>query len=142
MRSPAATRHALEFNMTPMIDVTFLLIVFFITSSHLAQQEATVELNLPRASSGRDEPERPARRVTLNVLAEGRVLLGSDPVDVDTLQQKLQYEQRADRATSEPLEVRIRADRSVPYRVVEPLLLTCARSGVWNVSFAVVEAQP
>ena len=37
------------------------------------------------------------------------------------------------------LEVRIRSDRTVPYRIVEPLMVACARSGVWRVTFAVVE---
>jgi hypothetical protein len=36
------------------------------------------------------------------------------------------------------LEVRIRGDRSVPYRVIEPLLVSCAEAGVWNVGFVVV----
>jgi biopolymer transport protein ExbD len=35
------------------------------------------------------------------------------------------------------LEVRIRSDRSVAYANVEPILLACARAGIWNVSFAV-----
>ena len=38
--------------MTPMIDVTFLLIIFFLVSSHLAQQELQVDLELPAAASG------------------------------------------------------------------------------------------
>ena len=37
--------------------------------------------------------------------------------------------------------VRIRGDQSVPYREIEPILLACARAGVWNVTFAVVEKQ-
>jgi hypothetical protein len=37
------------------------------------------------------------------------------------------------------LEVRVRADRSVPYRMVTPILLACAEAGIWNVTFAVVE---
>jgi biopolymer transport protein ExbD len=35
------------------------------------------------------------------------------------------------------LEVRIRTDRLVPYRVIEPIMVACARSGVWKVTFAV-----
>ena len=39
------------------------------------------------------------------------------------------------------LQVRIRSDRSVPYRFVEPILLACARAGIWDVSFAVYRAE-
>ncbi len=41
-----------DFNMTPMIDVVFLLIIFFLVSTHLAKQEAQLELPLPVAESG------------------------------------------------------------------------------------------
>jgi len=46
------SRGSLGFNMTPMIDVVFLLIIFFLVSSHLAQQETQLELDLPEATSG------------------------------------------------------------------------------------------
>ena len=39
-------------NLTPMIDVTFLLIIFFLVSSHLAKQENFLPLELPVAGSG------------------------------------------------------------------------------------------
>ena len=39
----------------------------------------------------------------------------------------------------QPLDVRIRSDRTVPYEVIEPLLLACARSGVTRVKFPVLQ---
>ena len=36
------------------------------------------------------------------------------------------------------LEVRIRGDRGVLYSRVEPVLLACVQSGIWNVAYAVV----
>ena len=44
-------------NMTPLIDVVFLLIIFFLVSSQLARQEANIELELPEASTGSAPPE-------------------------------------------------------------------------------------
>ena len=38
-------------------------------------------------------------------------------------------------------EVRIRSDRSVPYRFVEPVMIACARAGAWNVTFAVIRKE-
>ena len=53
MQVPSSTtsRGEVGFNMTPMIDIVFLLIIFFIVSSHLARQETQLELALPAASS-------------------------------------------------------------------------------------------
>ncbi len=67
--------------MTPMIDVVFQLIIFFLVASHLARQETQVEVDLPTAASGHQEDEQPElRRVVVNVLpgigTDGRVQVG------------------------------------------------------------------
>ncbi len=136
MRLPTSIRRrAIGINMTPMIDVVFLLIIFFLVSSHLARQETQLELELPRAASGQEPAEVHRPRVTVNVTADGTLLLGSTPLEPDELQVRLQHERQ--RAGDE-LEVRIRGDRGVPYQFVEPVLLAAARAGVWNVSIAVI----
>jgi biopolymer transport protein ExbD len=128
-------RGAIGVNMTPMIDVVFLLIIFFLVSSHLAKQEIDVELALPRAASGdANETDRP--RATINVLADGQILLAGRPVDRRQLGRRIGFEIAKH---AEPLEVRIRADRGVPYQMVAPILRTCADAGAWNVEFAVLE---
>ena len=135
MRLPAQTRRGDPgFNMTPMIDVVFLLIIFFLLSSHLARQESQLPLPLPLAGSGLEPDNDPAPRVTINVLSKGDLLLAGKPVLSDQLQRRLSVES-AERGKQ--LEVRIRSDRSVPYRYVEPILLACAKSDIWNVTFAV-----
>lgn len=124
----------LGFNMTPMIDVVFLLIIFFLVSSHLAKQEAQMQLPLPVAESGSVDAETESRRVTINVLDDGRLLLAGRAVRSTELVERLR-DKIADAGSD--LEVRIRSDRTVEYRYVEPIMLACARSGIWNVTFAV-----
>ena len=126
----------IEFNMTPLIDVVFLLIIFFLVSSHLARQETQLELELPTAASGDPDPDYSRPRVTINVRPDGEVLLGNSSATPEEIARRLRYEREH---TADELEVRIRGDRSVPYAVVEPILLACVDAGVWNVSFAVVE---
>jgi biopolymer transport protein ExbD len=123
-------------NMTPMIDVVFLLVIFFLVSSNLAQQESQYELDLPLAASGMSPGATEQRSVTINVLADGRVLLAGRTVDDAQLESRLRNE--ASRV-GQDVEVRIRTDRAVPYRAVEQVLLACARAGVWNVKFAVYQ---
>lgn len=139
MRVPTyAAREGLSFNMTPMIDIVFLLIIFFIVSSHLARQETQLELALPAAASGHEPVDDDTRRLVVNVSASGEIQLAGGALSGDELGQKIQFESQ--RARGE-LEVRIRGDRGVPYRVVEPILVACARAGVWKVTFAVVERE-
>ncbi len=136
---PARARGGLGFNMTPMIDVVFLLIIFFLVSSHLAQQETQLELDLPTAASGERPAEDEIRRVVVNVVPDGgplpRLQVGSKAVAPEDLDRLIGYESRQ---AGGKIEVRIRADRRVPYRVVEPIMIACARAGVWKVTFAVV----
>lgn len=135
MRPPQRHRAApVRVNMTPMIDVTFLLIIFFLLSSRLAQQETQLELDLPTAASGRQAVDDERPRLSVNVQSDGSVMLGSTETPPEEMGRRLRIERER---LGSGLEVRIRADRSVPYDVVEPILLACAEADIWNVTFAV-----
>ena len=123
-----------------MIDIVFLLIIFFLVSSHLARQEVQAEVNLPKAETGADAIETNASRVTINLTRSGDayvIRLGSEPVNALDLENRLRHEIESGR----DLEVRIRADRAVPYAEVQPVMLACAKAGVWNVAFAVIQRE-
>jgi biopolymer transport protein ExbD len=140
MRIPARVADtAVGFNMTPMIDVVFQLIIFFLLSSHLAKQETQLALPLPVAESG--APAAPGERpqLTINVLADGTLLVANRPLAAEALF-KLLVERSAAHGTA--LEVRIRGDRRVPYDRVEPVLRACAQAGIWNVAYGVHARSP
>jgi biopolymer transport protein ExbD len=139
MRPPQVHRRSsLRVNMTPMIDVTFLLIIFFLLSSHLAQQETQLELDLPAAASGRQAVDDERPRLTVNLQHDGAIILGSTPTMPEEITGRLRIERER---LGNDLEVRVRADRSVPYSSVQPILLACADAGIWNVTFAVVKRE-
>src|SRR6478672_5565372 len=135
MRVPARTISGeVGFNMTPMIDIVFQLIIFFLLSSHLAKQETQLALPLPAAASGTAAPPSDRPRLTVNVLGDGMLLVGNHPIRADDLITLLR-ERRA--VHGDELEVRIRGDRSVLYSRVEPVLAACVEAGIWNVAYAV-----
>ncbi|QDU54539.1 ExbD/TolR family protein [Aeoliella mucimassa] len=129
-------RKPVSMNMTPMIDVVFLLIIFFLVSSHLAQQETQMELDLPTASTGDESVETHTERITINLKADGTVLLGASEATLAELDTRLAYERGQ---AGRPLEVRIRADQGIAFGEVKPVLVACAKAGIWDVSFAVTE---
>jgi biopolymer transport protein ExbD len=124
--------------MTPMIDIVFLLIIFFLVSSHLARQEAQMDLPLPIADSGTKADDIKGRRLTLNVTIDGAMILAGRRVTREELGARLAA---ALEAANGELEVRIRSDREVPYRHVAPIMLSCARSGIWNVTIGVYRTE-
>ena len=135
---PNIGRSPVGFNMTPLIDVVFQLIIFFLVSSHLAKQEVQLELPLPWAKSGREPAEVDVPRITINVLADEELTLNGRPVTVESLRERLSAARNEE---GDDLEVRIRSDRNVPFRRIEPILLACARAGIWNVKFAVYRSE-
>lgn len=139
MRVPSsATSASVGINMTPMIDVVFQLIIFFLVTNHLVKQEEQLQLPLPVAASGSEPVEEDIPRLTINVLEDGTLMLAGRTLTPDDLRNRLRDKVR-EIGTS--LQVRIRSDRGVPYRFVEPILLACAGAGVWDVSFAVYRAE-
>ena len=137
MRIPEGRKpKSLRFNITPLIDVTFLLIVFFVMTSQMISDEAAVELTLPRERSGESFEEDDKGKIVVNVESADVFYFGARRVDVDELRERLLREKaRATRETA----VRIRANRDVPYGAIEPILILCAQTGFTDVSFAVVE---
>ncbi|RMG36252.1 MAG: biopolymer transporter ExbD [Planctomycetota bacterium] len=136
MRIPTELRqHGLQFNITPLIDVVFLLIIFFLAASHLARNEASEPVELPEASQAASERNLP-HRLVITVRADGTLIVSGRPLAAGQLDRVL-LEGRAT-AGDRPFEVRIRADRRVPYERVEPILIACARHGIRRVGFAVL----
>ncbi len=135
MKPPVRHRsRGLGFNITPMIDITFLLVIFFLVASHWSRQEIDVELNLPTAQSGREPIDDQTPRVTVNVLADGATMLGGQHVERDELAARLRVENAKHDGG---LEVRLRADRDTPFAHIEPVLKTCADAGITNANFSV-----
>lgn len=138
MRVPAiGSRHELRVNMTPMIDVVFLLIIFFLVSSHLARQESQFPLPLPDAESG-EQADAKTDRVVVNLLRDGTLLFSGRKVTPDEFLRRLRNEVAE---AGNDLEVRIRSDRGVAFRFVQPILLSVSKAGVRKVTFAVTRRE-
>jgi len=123
-----------DFNMTPMIDVVFLLIIFFLVSSHLAKQEVQMQLPLPDARSGTQAEDSQLPRLVVNISAGGQIRMAGRQLTLEQFQERLVKRREK---YGQDLEVRIRSDRSVPYRNINPVMRRCAETGIWNVTFAV-----
>jgi len=125
----------LKFNITPLIDIVFLLIIFFLAASHFARSETEAPIDLPTAQPDQEQKPDIPKRLIVTVTKADQYLIGMKPVDL------LSIEQRIIQGVAEHgkrFEVRLRGDRSVEFRLIEPLLVACARHGVNEINFAVV----
>ena len=119
------------FQFTAMIDVVFLLLCFFITTSVFSQWEMEVDVVLPTAQSSK-MPERLPGEVIVNLSRDGGISVN---------QQSLTREDLADRlrrlAQFFPGQsVVIRADKQTSYEQLVGIIDVCRLSDIWNISFA------
>lgn len=138
MRLPVQSsgRRALQFNITPLIDIVFLLIIFFLVASHFVRSESAESVDLPDASAA-DPDEDPALRLTISILADGSYSISGLAQSQDQVLQRIEGLATAAAAAGSPPEVRIRADRGQRVALVRPLIEHCARHNIRSIQFAV-----
>lgn len=119
-----------EFELTPMIDVVFLLIAFFMTLISFISAEL-IDLELPEAEAA-SIPEEPGERQYISIDAAGDVYLGATPVAYEDLAAYLANK----RAELPTLKVFLRADSVTQHRHVNRVMSACAEAGIFNLIFA------
>ena len=136
MKVPARRRTAVRFSMTPLIDVTFLLCIFFLAATQLVRVDAEERVDLPEAGEARDADQALTNRVNVTVAADGTLRVAGAVRDRAFVAALI-----AEAAGEPNAAVRLRCDRDAPFAEVEPLLTACAAAGVADVGFAVLRAE-
>ncbi len=135
MKFPSGGRTtSVSFNVTSLIDIVFLLVIFFLVASHVARTEAVEPVNLPEATQFDDEDDPTPRRLVVTIKADGALDVAGQPAELIEVEQRIVS---GNEDSAGQFEVRIRSDRDAPYEKIEPILLACARFGVSKVGFAV-----
>ncbi|MBR2585289.1 MAG: biopolymer transporter ExbD, partial [Thermoguttaceae bacterium] len=69
-----------KMNLTPMIDVVFLLIIFFVVSNTMMQRERSMPIDLPSAAAADDDTESQTGKIIINIDAAGKLYYGAAEV--------------------------------------------------------------
>lgn len=129
LRPPSMSRRRIAASLTPMVDVVFLLIIFFLVSSHLARRERRMPVDLPTATTAaRLDADEDATVVTID--ADGQLHLDGRVVAVEDL---------ARRIDPDTPGVRLRCDRRANYAAAESVMSTLVRIGVADVRLGIAD---
>ena len=120
-----------RFAMAPMIDMVFLLLVFFMCASHLSQTQR-IELDIPTATKAVVPRERPDRWI-VNIKRDGALLSGNHPITVEALASEVGARIKENPA----LKIYLRADANSPHKEVKKVMGALAEVGMDNFIFGV-----
>jgi biopolymer transport protein ExbD len=120
-----------ELNLTPMIDVLFLLIIFFMVGAKFTD-ERQIRLQVPKVGQTVADMQLAERRV-INVLQDGRILLDDQAATLDELTSVL----RQQRAEHGSLRVAVRGDAAGAFQHVAAVLAACRTAGISDLAISV-----
>ena len=117
--------------LAPMIDVVFLLLIFFIVLWNYARFETEIDISVPAASAG-ENPERTIGEIVVNVKKEGSSIIeGIERTELETLEMfKSIVAAYPDQALI------LRGDKEASFDHIVKVLNLCKEANIWNISFA------
>ncbi len=131
-----APRHQFDeiptLNLTSMIDVLFLLIIFFMVGTKFIESERQIELKLPQVKPGVALSAAPEKKI-VNVYQDGQITLDRKAVSIDELTERL----TAARAQYRALGVLVRGDGAAAFQRIADVLAACKQAGVADLAISV-----
>ena len=117
-------------SITPLIDVVFLLLIFFLVASRFSEEERQLDLNLPSVSEALPATAQPDELV-INITAEGRFFIEGAFRQVEQVEQILRRAQANNPLTQ---TVVIRADKQTVWQHVTTAINLCKKVGIQEYS--------
>jgi len=126
-----------ELNLTPMIDVVFQLIIFFIVTIKMNEQ-INYDIILESAPYGPPVVEDlDPRSLVVEVARDGRISIGNVPMSRNRLKGIIRNSIRQNRG--QPIPILVRADYRALHRYVRSVMDACTEEGVWRINFVAVQ---
>jgi len=117
-----------EIIVIPMIDVMMFLLFFFMVASLAMAVQNGLPVNLPKASTGKDER---SQTLTITLLPDGKIYLNMVPIKIEQL-----YDKLTSLGVTNKNLITINSDDHVPYGSVVSVMDEARRAGVLNFAFA------
>jgi biopolymer transport protein ExbD len=120
--------------IAPMIDLTLLLLFFFMLAGKITKSEKLLDIKVPKAASGKI-PSDEGDRDVVNIDDKGQLFSGSRPVSTKELTTRLKERFKV----SPPLKLYVRADAGTPGKKIKEVMAIASEAGAVDVIFGVVQ---
>ena len=130
MRIRRRHHEEIGFQIAPMIDITFILLIFFMVTTKLSKEKKNVEVKLPTASAA-VLPKDVSGRDIINLDGAGQIYVGDKASSLKELRTYL----RQRLIEYPPLRLYVRADSQTPARKIKEIMQACAEAGSVEVIF-------
>ena len=120
--------------MAPLIDIVFLLLIFFMSASIFYQLESEINITVPTAKKSQEISRSPGE-IILNIRKDGSIIVNQRELSYPDLDRMLN--RISELYKGQP--VIIRADKNTYHKDVIRVLDICAGANIWNVSFATMK---
>lgn len=121
-------------NLTPLIDVVFQLLIFFMVATTFLDPEREIDIDLPEATTG-TRAEVQSDELVINVFADGRLVLSGETIAPGELLSRLKRAAQEDPRTP----VTIRGDRVVHHERIVAVMDACGQAGLLNLAVGTLE---
>lgn len=119
-------------NLTSMIDVLFLLIIFFVVGARFNDAERQIELKVPSVGGGGALTSAPNKKI-VNVYRDGQIMLDGQAVSLEQLTSQL----TAARAQYQRQGVLVRGDGEGQFQLIASVLGACKQAGISELGISV-----
>jgi biopolymer transport protein ExbD len=123
---------AASVNLTPMIDIVFLLIIFFMVGTKFTELERKIGLQVPQVNNVGALTTAPERKV-VSVYRDGTITLDRQEVSAEQLTERL----RVARDEYADLGILVRGDADGRLQTVAAVLNACAQAGISKMGISV-----
>jgi biopolymer transport protein ExbD len=118
------------FQLAPMIDMTFLLLIFFMVTTKISKEQVNVEIKLPTAANA-SIPDDLSNRDIISIDKDGTYYIGQNPAEKKELTAHLKERFKI----NPPLRLYVRADKNTPGKQIKELMRIASEAGAVNVIF-------
>jgi len=135
MRFRKAKKESMDINMTALVDIMFILIIFLLVTAHYSKI-ASLKVSLPKASSAQTSAEE-VDRVVVTLMADGTIHMNENQVTEDELSKQLSSFKKEN--LEEQLQVVIRADRTSQTGLLVRVMDIASKEGLTRISIEAIK---